>query len=122
MAKTASELYVITLAKNLVDYIFSINENAPKKYRYSIVKMIDNECLDLIKKFYKANIYQVNNPKRREIQNEIIASLNSIDFIFYMGVKRQCYNSHQYQVLSKKLHDCLFYLNRWIMSDANRIK
>ena len=37
MQKIKSDLYVITVCKRLIGYISIINENVPKKYRYSII-------------------------------------------------------------------------------------
>lgn len=121
MNKIKSELYVITATKRLVDYISLINENTPKKYRYSIINKIDKSCLELIECLYLANMYDLKNPKRKEKQEEAKVRLNLIEYIFHFGVKRQCYTSHQFEVMTKQLSDCNSYLEKWILSDSNRI-
>jgi len=122
MSTPKNELYVITICKKLNEYISTINDNAPRKFRYSIIIKIDNECIELIKDIYLANNSKVNDPKRKEYQESAKVHLSMIDYIFLLGVKRQCYSSHQYEVMSKLNYDCLSYLNKWIMSDLNRNK
>lgn len=122
MSTQKSDLFVITAGKKLVEYISLINDNAPKKFRYSIITKVDNECIDLIKDLYSANNLNVKDQKRREHQESAKVHLSMIDFIFLMGVKRQCYTSHQYEVMSKFNFDCLSYLEKWMMSDLNRNK
>ena len=55
MKKNESELKVITETKQLTEYVMTITEKSPKKYRYTYVNRIHNLLFDNIELLYKAN-------------------------------------------------------------------
>ncbi len=50
-----SELSVLTKAKECSKYVFQITQNAPKKFRFSLVRNMQQLSLDIISNLYKAN-------------------------------------------------------------------
>ena len=47
MANKKGALYVITCVEKSRDYLFCVLDNAPKKYRYSSVRKIEQVLLDI---------------------------------------------------------------------------
>ena len=47
MANKKDALYVITCFEKSRDYLFGVLDNAPKKYRYSFVRKIEQVLLDI---------------------------------------------------------------------------
>ena len=50
-----SDLYVLTKAKDLSKYIFTITEKSPKKFKFSLVVRLQNLMLDVLEGIYLAN-------------------------------------------------------------------
>ena len=57
----ASELSVITKAKDLCSYIMTITDNSPKRFRFTLVSRLQNYGLDIIEYLIKANEIYVWN-------------------------------------------------------------
>lgn len=55
MERKASELTVITKAKDLCSYIMVITQKSPKHYRYTFVSRLQNLALSVIENLYRAN-------------------------------------------------------------------
>lgn len=55
MSTKQSELSVITKAKNLSSYIFTITRKSPKQFRFTLVARLQNYSLDIIEHIYRAN-------------------------------------------------------------------
>lgn len=51
----ASELSVITKAKDLCSYIMTITDKSPKRFRFTLVSRLQNYGLDIIEYLTKAN-------------------------------------------------------------------
>ena len=50
-----SELMVITKAKDLITYLFQISENAPKKFRFTLISKMQNSALNVLEDLILAN-------------------------------------------------------------------
>lgn len=48
MNKKSSELNVITKAKDLSEYVFTITHKSPKEFRFTIVVKMQNYCMGVI--------------------------------------------------------------------------
>lgn len=115
-----SELYVITMAKKMTEYIFLIEEKSPKKFRGSLISKMDNACLDLIELLYESNSIRVGDETRLIKQKQCQIKLRMISFISEAGQKHGCYTFHQYETICKYLSDCNTYLLSWMKSDRDR--
>ena len=51
----ANELSVISKAKNLCDYIMTVTERSPKRFRFTLVSRLQNYSLDVITALISAN-------------------------------------------------------------------
>ena len=47
-----SDLYVIT--KVITEYIITVTEKSPKKFRFTLVARLQNYCLDVVENLYLA--------------------------------------------------------------------
>lgn len=122
MSTSKNDLYVITQAKKLVQYVLERNMEAPKKYRYSFLSRIENTCMDIVSLLYEANDIQVGDSRRRNKQLEVKTRLKILDFLCYSALCAKCYLFSQYQTISALINDCSKSLEAWIKSDDKRVK
>ncbi len=121
MPTLKSDLYVITLAKKLVDYVLQATEKAPKKFRYSYLSKIENVSLEIVMLLYEANDIRLDNPLRREKQGSAVTKLKMLDFLSEEAMKNKCFLPNQYEVISRMIYDCNKSLLSWMKSDQNRM-
>ena len=50
MERRASELSVITQAKNLCSYVMTVTQKSPKQFRFTFTSRLQNLSLDVIEK------------------------------------------------------------------------
>ena len=64
------ELFVIVKAKDLGNYIFTVTDKSPKKFRFTLVSRMQNLSLDIIENLYRANqVFVRNRDDTRRIEN-----------------------------------------------------
>lgn len=54
--RSDSELMVITKAKDIISYTFTVAENAPKKFRFTLITRMHNLALDVLVRKTKEDI------------------------------------------------------------------
>lgn len=116
---------VITKAKDLVKYVLVISENAPKKYRFTLVSKMQNNALDVLESLILANeillgFGEEDNIKRRYFQQTAIAKLKVLDALAMVSLEQKCILPKQYENLSRIISDCLKLTGAWINSDKKR--
>lgn len=116
-----SELSVITNAKKLANYVITITEKSPKKFRYSFVLKLHNLCIDLIENLYLSNSIKLGDERRRDYQLKSFTTLKLIDSISLMSYESKCILFKQYELISEKVYDCDRLLKTWVLSDDKRI-
>ncbi len=121
MPTSKSDLYVITLAKKLADYVLQATEKAPKRFRYSYLSKIENVSLEIVMLLYEANDTRLGNAMRRKKQDCVVTRLKILDFLSEEAMKNKCFLSHQYEVISKMIYDCNKSLLSWMKSDQERM-
>lgn len=107
MSTPKSDLYVITAAKRLAEYVLWVSDKAPKKFRYSYFK-IENVSLEIVMFLYEANDIRLGNPLRKEKQESVLTRLRILDFLFEMAMKNKCFLSSQYEAISKMICRAFF--------------
>ena len=55
MASAQSELRVITFAKDLLSYVMTVTQKAPKQFRFSLISRMQGYALDIVEELYYAN-------------------------------------------------------------------
>ncbi len=122
-----SELMVITKSKDIVNYVFTISENAPKKFRFTLITRMNNASLDILENLIMANeiLLSDNDTQRKqrsELQHIAIAKLKVLDALAMTSREQNCILPKQFEVLSRQITDCLRLTRAWINSDKNRFK
>ncbi len=120
MSQPKSELYVITSMKNLVEYVLTISEKSPKKFRYSLLDRMHKACFEGIELLYEANSCPLSSVERRQKQTMFRVKLKVIDYLGGVGEGRGCFTFHQYETICKYIHDCDRLLRAWVTSDQRR--
>lgn len=111
-----NELFVMTLVKELSKYIIIVTEGAPKKFRYTLVKRMQNYSLDIIENVHIANSYLPEDIRRKEHQERAKRILQVLDYFANLAYEVECIKFKQYEEISKKIASSLLYLNKWINS------
>ena len=119
-----SELMVITKAKDIVNYSFAIAENAPKKFRFTLITRMHNTALDVLESLILANEILLSDPAerktRKNLQHKAIAKLKILDALSLTAREQNCILPKQYEVMSRYITDCLKLTGAWIKSDSKR--
>ena len=123
--RSDSELKVITKSKDLISYILSISENAPKKYRFTLVSKMQNLSLDILENLIFANEIMLDGKsenllQRREHQHTAIADLKVLDAVAMIARQNSCILPKQYENISKMIYDCVKLTGGWMNSDIKR--
>ena len=120
-----SELMVITKSKDLIKYIFTISENAPKKFRFTLISKMQNTALDVMESLILANEIMLgkehNNLERKNLQHKAIAQLKVLDAVAMVSLEQQCLLPKQYEMISRLISDCIKLTGAWINSDNKRL-
>lgn len=124
--RSDSELMVITKAKDLISYSFTIAENAPKKFRFTLITKMHNSALDVLENLILANEIPLgknekDNKRRRDYQQMAIAKLKSLDALIMIAREQKCILPKQYEILTKNISDCIRLTGAWINSDKKRL-
>ena len=122
----ASEMTIITKAKNLVAYIFDICEKSPKKYRFTFVDRLQNYGLDIIQEIYCANEIFLKNAHsdftgRRKHQDSALTQIKLLNYMALLCYEKKCILLKQYKQIAIRSSECEILLKNWIESDKRRI-
>ena len=125
-----SELSVITKSKELCNYILTITDKSPKKFRFTLVSRLQNYSLTIIENLLSANEVRVLSSKgtvradrleqRRDYQQKAFTNIKRLSFIAQVSMEQQCILPKQYEQITKKLYDCQNLLGAWVKSDNKR--
>lgn len=123
----ASELMVLTKAKDLISYIFCITQNSPKKFRFTFVGKLQSLSLDLIENLIRANetlikkgdfeLYKIRN----QYQKQANITLKLLEYFALLAFENKCILIKQYEQIAKKGNECKILLTNWIKSDKSRV-
>lgn len=114
-----NDLFVMTKAKDLANYIITVTEKSPKKFRFTLVVRLQNYILDVIEALYLANS-ENDIPKRIKLQDRAKTLLSMLDYFAQIAYEQQCILQKQYEYISKLQAECLLYLGKWRASTLKR--
>ncbi len=124
-----SELLVIVKAKDLGNYIFTITDKSPKKFRFSLISRLQNLALSIIENLYRANMVFVKDSKaadkieaRKKYQREAYVDLKLLSYIALMAKEQGGILAKQYEQISIQSTEVIRLLLAWSRSDQNRYK
>ena len=123
------ELFVIVKAKDLGNYIFTVTDKSPKKFRFTLVSRMQNLSLDIIENLYRANQVFVRNKddirrieKRREYQREAYTAIKMLNYIAWMAREQQCILPKQFSQIAKESTEVTQLLVAWTKSDIKKLE
>lgn len=88
--KKGEELQVIVKAKDLAEHTIRVTSNCktfPKKYRFTLVDKMQVKSLSIYEKLMEANILQVGDIRRIELQTQVITYCDEIQFFIELTVR-----------------------------------
>jgi|SRR5574344_1299982 hypothetical protein len=125
-----SELSVITKSKDLCNYILTITDKSPKKFRFTLVSRLQKYSLAIIENLLSANEVRVLDVRnrvrsdrleaRRDYQQKAFTDMKLLSFMAQVSMEQQCILPKQYEQITKKLYDCQNLLGAWVKSDNKR--
>lgn len=124
-----SELLVIVKAKDLGNYIFTVTDKSPKKFRFSLISRLQNLALSMIENLYRANMVFIKDSKavdkievRKKYQREAYVDLKLLNYIALMAKEQGGILAKQYEQISIRSTEVIRLLLAWSRSDQNRYK
>ena len=108
------ELAVITYGRKLCEYIYTITQNSPKKFRWSLVAKLQESSYDYVQKLYYANELPVRARMITLLEAQSI--LKMLDFSSQMSKTTGAITHKQFNHISKLLYDCRVTLRGWAKS------
>lgn len=124
--RTSSELVVITRAKRLCSYVFTVTEKSPKRFRFSLVSRMQNLALDVVEQLFRANETFVPagdaeaTTIRLKLQHQASTSLKMLSYVAEMAQEQGCLTMRQYEQISRQGFDVGNLIGGWINSDKKR--
>jgi hypothetical protein len=109
-----NELEVITHAKRLTEYMYTVVCDAPKKYRWNIVDEMHRRTIELLDLLYLTNTLPKDS--REKIQREIDAKLKSLSYLILTAKDLKIFNNYQAQTFGRHLLHVKKTLWAWIKS------
>ena len=122
-----SELVVITKAKDLCSYVFTVTDKSPQRFRFTLVARLQGYALDTVESLYLANeTFIAARAKERldqrlAYQHQALTRLKLLGYIAQLAMEQQCILPKQYEVMTRKISDCQNLTGAWINSDRKRL-
>ena len=123
MARTQSELQVITFAKNLCSYVMTIKQKSPKQFRFSLIGRMQGYVLDIVEELYYANDIYVTPAsrsgwvQRQAHQRKAMATLQLLSWVAQVSMEQGAIQPKQFQQISEQCWNKQNLLGAWIISD-----
>ena len=122
-----SELVVITKAKDLCSYVFTVTDKSPKRFRFTLVARLQGYALDTVESLDLANETFIAARAKERLdqrlanQHQALTRLKLLGYIAQLAMEQQCILPKQYEVMTRKISDCQNLTGAWINSDRNRL-
>lgn len=128
MSNYNHELTIITKTKKLAEYIFTITDKSPKKFRFTFVARMQNQALDIMENLLRANeIYfgsgssSENRKRRVQYQEEAMVGIKILGYISMISREQGCILPKQFEQIALQLSECRKLLGAWMKSDRERM-
>lgn len=126
--KSENELGVIIKCRKLVEYIFTITEKSPKKFRHTLVSRLQNGALRILESLIRANEVYVkdkaqtgNYQKRLGYQEEALIDMKVLGYMAMIAREQECILPKQHEQIALQLSECRKMLWAWMISDKKRL-
>lgn len=114
------DLYVITVTKNLANYIITVTEKSPVRVRFTLTTRLQNYVLDALECLYIANLLPLGE-ERRDYQQKALSKLELTDYFSALSFEQKTILEKQYAYISKLEAEAVLYLKKWMASDKKRL-
>ena len=121
------EFQVIGKATRLLEEVVRLTSKAPKKYRFSLCKKMDDLAMTIVENIYQANDNYVSGAnqvevyeKRLELELEALSKIKLLTTLARVATENQCMSKGEFGVLAKLIHDCQLLLGAWYKSDRKK--
>ena len=127
MARNQSELQVITFAKNLLSYVFTVTKNSPKQFRFTFVGRLQNYVCDIVEELYYANDIYVTptSPagwtERLSHQRKAMSRLKLLTYFSQTAMEQGAIQPKQFEQISQQVYNTENLLGAWMISDQKRM-
>ena len=122
-----SELSVVTKAKELCQYVVTITENSPKRFRFTFVSRMQNLALDVIESLFRANDVFIGPGgtradwhERRGLQRRALTSARLLAYVAMLAAEHGCIAMKHFEQISSLTLACQRMIGGWISSDNKR--
>ncbi len=123
-----NELSVLVKIRKLIEYIFTITEKSPKKFRFTITARMQNASLSAMENLIRANeIYIKDNTqteqyrKRLSYQQDAMVDCKVLGCLSVIAMEQECILPKQQEQIAKQLSECRKMLWAWMLSDKKRL-
>ncbi|MCL2090523.1 MAG: four helix bundle protein [Micrococcales bacterium] len=122
-----SELVVVTKAKELCQYVMTITEGSPKRFRFTFVSRMQNLALDIIECLFRANAtfigagsVEADWRERRDLQHRALTSAQLLAYVAMLACEQKCIAPKHFEQISDRTATCQRMIGGWINSDTKR--
>ena len=123
-----NELSIMIKSRKLAEYIFTITEKSPKKFRFTITSRLQNLSLGAMEYLIRANEIYVKEKtqtesyrKRLEYQREAMIDFKVLGYMAMIAREQECILSRQQEQIAKQVSECRKMLWAWMLSDKKRL-
>lgn len=126
--KQENELSIMVKSRKLAEYIFTITEKSPKKFRFTITSRLQNLSLYAMENLIRANEIYVKEKtqtesyrKRLEYQREAMIDFKVLGYMAMIAREQECILPRQQEQIAKQVSECRKMLWAWMLSDKKRL-
>ena len=123
-----NELSIMIKSRKLAEYIFTITEKSPKKFRFTITSRLQNLSLGAMEYLIRANEIYVKEKtqtesyrKRQEYQRKAMIDFKVLGYMAMIAREQECILSRQQEQIAKQVSECRKMLWAWMLSDKKRL-
>ncbi len=108
----AGELAVITKAKDVCNYIITVTDKFPKKFRFTLIGRMQNYALDIIEGMIMANEVYVTEKglgvniealkERQKLQRNVLTNIKLLAYVSQLSMEQKCILPKQYEQIYRK--------------------
>ena len=119
---------VIVKCRKLAEYIFTVTEKSPKKFRHTIVSRLQDGVLMALEHLIRANDIYVQDKtqtglcqKRSWYQQEAMTDMKVLGYMAMIAREQGCILPRQQEQIALQLGECRKMLWAWMLSDKKRL-
>lgn len=119
---------IMIKSRKLIEYIFTITEKSPKKFRFTLTSRLQNEALNIIENLIRANEIYVKDKsqiedyrKRLMYQQEAMVDIKMLGYMSVIAREQECILPKQQEQIALQLSECRKMLWAWMLSDKKRL-